>query len=81
MARLAGIDLPREKRIEIALQYIYGVGPANAAKMLALTGINPDTRAKDLTEDDEKKLRDAIDTLQIRVEGDLRREVQGNINA
>jgi small subunit ribosomal protein S13 len=79
MARLAGIDLPREKRIEIALQYIYGVGPANAAKMLALTGINPDTRAKDLTEDDEKKLRDAIDTLQIRVEGDLRREVQGNI--
>src|SRR5580658_2099927 len=79
MARLAGIDLPREKRIEIALQYIYGVGPANAAKMLVLTGINPDTRVKDLTEDDEKKLRDAIDTLQIRVEGDLRREVQGNI--
>jgi len=79
MARIAGIDLPREKRIEIALQYIYGVGPANAAKLLALTGINPDTRVKDLTEDDEKKLRDGIDTLQIRVEGDLRREVQGNI--
>ncbi|MGA7569856.1 MAG: 30S ribosomal protein S13 [Candidatus Aquilonibacter sp.] len=79
MARIAGIDLPREKRIEIALQYIYGVGPANAAKMLALTGINPDTRVKDLAEDDEKKLRDALDTLQIRVEGDLRREVQGNI--
>ena len=79
MARLAGIDLPREKRIEIALQYIFGVGPANATRMLAHTGINPDTRVKDLTEDDEKKLRDALDTLQIRVEGDLRREVQGNI--
>ena len=79
MARIAGIDLPREKRIEIALQYIYGVGPAYAAKLLAHTGINPDTRVKDLNEDDEKKLRDAIDTLQIRVEGDLRREVQGNI--
>jgi len=79
MARIAGIDLPREKRIEIALQYIYGVGPANAARLLAQTGINPDTRVKDMTEDDEKKLRDALDTLQIRVEGDLRREVQGNI--
>ncbi len=79
MARIAGIDLPREKRIEIALQYIYGVGPATAAKLLTLTGINPDTRVKDLSEDEEKKLRDGIDTLQIRVEGDLRREVQGNI--
>jgi small subunit ribosomal protein S13 len=79
MARLAGIDLPREKRIEIALQYIFGVGPTYAARLLAHTGISPDTRVKDLTEDDEKKLRDAIDTLQIRVEGDLRREVQGNI--
>jgi small subunit ribosomal protein S13 len=79
MARIAGIDLPREKRIEIALQYIYGVGPANAERLLAHTGINPDTRVKDLTEDDEKKLRDALDVLQIRVEGDLRREVQGNI--
>lgn len=79
MARIAGIDLPREKRIEIALQYIFGVGPANAARLLAHTGISPDARVKDLTEDDEKKLRDALDTLQIRVEGDLRREVQGNI--
>ncbi|MGB6984544.1 MAG: 30S ribosomal protein S13 [Candidatus Aquilonibacter sp.] len=79
MARIAGIDLPREKRIEIALQYIYGVGPTNAARLLAHTGINPDARVKDLTEDDDKKLRDAIDALQIRVEGDLRREVQGNI--
>ncbi|HEY5340438.1 MAG TPA: 30S ribosomal protein S13 [Candidatus Aquilonibacter sp.] len=79
MARIAGIDLPREKRIEIALQYIYGVGPAIAAKLLTLAGISPDTRVKDLSEDDEKKLRDGIDTLGIRVEGDLRREVQGNI--
>ena len=79
MARIAGIDLPREKRIEIALQYIYGVGPSIAARLLAHAGISADTRVKDLTEDDEKKLRDAIDTLQIRVEGDLRREVQGNI--
>ncbi len=79
MARLAGIDLPREKRIEIALQYIYGIGPAIAKRMVDQSGVNPDLRVKDLTEDDEKKLRDAIDVLQIRVEGDLRREVQGNI--
>jgi small subunit ribosomal protein S13 len=79
MARIAGIDLPREKRIEIALQYIYGVGPAIAQRLLAHTGINPDTRVKDVTEEDEKKLRDAIDMLQLRLEGDLRREVQGNI--
>jgi len=79
MARLAGIDLPREKRIEIALQYIYGIGPAIAARLVAQSGVNPEVRVKDLTEDDEKKLRDAIDVLQIRVEGDLRREVQGNI--
>jgi len=79
MARLAGIDLPREKRIEIALQYIYGVGPAVAVRLLAQAGVGPEVRVKDLTEDDEKKLRDAIDVLQIRVEGDLRREVQGNI--
>ncbi|HEY8322293.1 MAG TPA: 30S ribosomal protein S13 [Candidatus Baltobacteraceae bacterium] len=79
MARLAGIDLPREKRIEIALQYIYGIGPAVAVRLLAQAGVAPEVRVKDLTEDDEKKLRDAIDVLQIRVEGDLRREVQGNI--
>ena len=79
MARIAGIDLPREKRIEIGLTYIYGIGPTTAKNMLEHTGINPDTRVKDLTEDDEKRLRDAIDTLQLRVEGDLRREVQGNI--
>jgi len=79
MARIAGIDLPREKRIEIALQYIYGIGPATAVKLLAHTGISPDLRVKDMTEDDEKKIRDAIDTMQLRVEGDLRREVQSNI--
>ncbi|HTA40252.1 MAG TPA: 30S ribosomal protein S13 [Candidatus Acidoferrales bacterium] len=79
MARIAGIDLPREKRIEIALTYIYGIGPTTAKKLIAQSGINPDVRVKAMTEDDEKRLRDAIDTLQLRVEGDLRREVQGNI--
>jgi len=79
MARIAGIDLPREKRIEVALTYIYGIGDTTARKLLAHTGINPNTRVKAMTEDDEKKLRDAIDALQLRVEGDLRREVQGNI--
>jgi small subunit ribosomal protein S13 len=79
MARIAGIDLPREKRIEIALQYIYGVGPATATKLLQHAGISADLRVKELSEDDEKKIRDAIDALQLRVEGDLRREVQGNI--
>lgn len=79
MARIAGIDLPREKRIEIALQYIYGIGPAIAARLIAHSGISPDIRVKEMTEEHEKKLRDAIDALQLRVEGDLRREVQGNI--
>lgn len=79
MARISGIDLPREKRIEIALQYIYGIGPATAKKLLERSGISPDLRVKDMTEDDEKKIRDGIDQLQLRVEGDLRREVQGNI--
>jgi small subunit ribosomal protein S13 len=79
MARISGIDLPREKRIEIALQYIYGIGPATAKKLLERTGISSDLRVKEMSEDDEKKIRDAIDQLQLRVEGDLRREVQGNI--
>lgn len=79
MARIAGIDLPREKRIEIALTYIYGIGRTSAKKLLDRTGISGDVRVKSMTEDDEKKLRDAIDALQLRVEGDLRREVQGNI--
>ena len=72
MARIAGIDLPREKRIEIGLTYIYGIGRTSANKILAEAGINPDTRVKDLTEDDEAKLREAIDKGYM-VEGDLRR--------
>jgi small subunit ribosomal protein S13 len=79
MARIAGIDLPREKRIEIALTYIYGIGPATARRVLEHAGVDANARVKALTEDDEKKLRDAIDQLALRVEGDLRREVQGNI--
>ncbi len=79
MARIAGIDLPREKRIEIALTYIYGIGRTTAAKLVDHAGISPDLRVKAMSEDDEKKLRDAIDALALRVEGDLRREVQGNV--
>ena len=79
MARIAGIDLPREKRIEIALTYIYGIGRTTATKLLQHTGIDPDLRVKSMSEDDEKKLRDAIDALALRVEGDLRREIQGNV--
>jgi small subunit ribosomal protein S13 len=79
MARIAGIDLPREKRVEIALTYIYGIGVPTARKILAFAGVDPDLRVKAISEEDEKKLRDAIDSLQLRVEGDLRREVQGNI--
>ncbi|HXO16763.1 MAG TPA: 30S ribosomal protein S13 [Candidatus Dormibacteraeota bacterium] len=79
MARIAGIDMPREKRVEVALTYIFGIGPATARKLLAFSGVDPNVRVKALSEEDEKKLRDAIDALQLRVEGDLRREVQGNI--
>ena len=79
MARLAGIDLPREKRVEVALTYIFGIGPTTARKLLAFAGVDPNVRVKALSEEDEKKLRDAIDALSLRVEGDLRREVQGNI--
>ena len=79
MARIAGIDLPREKRIEVALTYIFGIGATTARKLLAFAGVDPSVRVKALSEEDEKKLRDAIDSLQLRVEGDLRREVQGNI--
>ena len=78
MARIAGVDLPRDKRVEYALTYIYGIGLKTSQKILAATGINPDTRARDLTEDDVVKLRDAIDKDYM-VEGDLRREVQMNI--
>ena len=78
MARISGIDLPREKRIEIALTYIYGIGPARAAKVLEIAKIDPDTRVKDLTEEQEGLLRDAIEHNYI-IEGDLRREVAMNI--
>ena len=78
MARISGIDLPREKRIEVALTYIYGIGPARAAKVLDLTGIDPDTRVKDLTEDQEAQLRDTIEN-NYTIEGDLRRENAMNI--
>lgn len=74
MARLAGVDLPREKRIEIGLTYIYGLGRKSANDILAATGVNPDVRVKDLTEDDLAKLRDYIDK-HYTVEGDLRRNV------
>ena len=77
MARIAGIDLPREKRVEIGLTYIFGIGLATSQKILAETGINPDTRVKDLTEDEVNAIRDYIKTLN--VEGDLRREVALNI--
>jgi small subunit ribosomal protein S13 len=79
MARIAGIDLPREKRVEVALTYIFGIGPTTARRLLAYSHVDPNVRVKALSEEDEKKLRDAIDALQLRVEGDLRREVQGNI--
>lgn len=78
MARIAGVDLPRDKRVEIALTYIYGIGLTTSQKLLKETGINPDTRARDLTEDEVVKLRDIIDK-QVIVEGDLRREQSLNI--
>ena len=78
MARISGIDLPREKRIEIALTYIYGIGPARAAKVLEIAKIDPDTRVKDLTEEQEALVRETIEK-NYAVEGDLRREVAMNI--
>ena len=78
MARIAGVDLPREKRVEIGLTYIYGIGLTTSQKMLAEVGINPDTRVKNLSENDISKLRDYIEH-HLKVEGDLRREVSLNI--
>lgn len=78
MARVAGVDLPKQKRVDIALRYIYGVGPAIAIKILEATGVAPQTRVKDLTEGDVSKINTEI-SRSYRVEGDLRREVQGNI--
>ena len=79
MARIAGIDLPKEKRVEIGLTYVYGIGRKTANDILAKAGVTPDTRVKDLTDDDEAKIRDAIEQLGVAVEGDLRREVALNI--
>jgi small subunit ribosomal protein S13 len=78
MARIAGVDLPREKRVEYGLTYIYGIGLHTSQQLLARTGINPDTRVRDLTDDEVNRLRDIIDK-EMRVEGDLRREVSMNI--
>jgi small subunit ribosomal protein S13 len=78
MARIAGVDLPRDKRIEVALTYIYGIGLTLSKEILATTGINPDTRTRDLTEEEISKLREALDKG-YKVEGDLRREEQLNI--
>ncbi|BAS29064.1 30S ribosomal protein S13 [Limnochorda pilosa] len=78
MARIAGVDIPREKRVEAALTYIYGIGFSTSRRILEQTGVSPDTRVRDLTEDEVTRLRDVIEKQHV-VEGDLRREVQGNI--
>lgn len=78
MARIAGVDLPRDKRVEIALTYIYGIGKPTSQQILAQTGVNPDTRVKGLTEEEVNRLRDAIEK-NFKVEGDLRREIALNI--
>jgi len=78
MARISGIDLPREKRIEVGLTYIYGIGQTTSQQLLERTGISPDTRVRDLTDDEVNRLREIIDK-EMRVEGDLRREVSMNI--
>ena len=78
MARIAGVDLPREKRLEIALTYIYGVGRTSSNRILEQAGVSPETRVRDMTEDEITRLRDIIER-NYRVEGDLRRIVQGNI--
>ena len=77
MARISGVDLPREKRVEVALTYIFGIGRTRAGETLAATGVNPDTRVKDLTEDEVTRIRDYIDA-NFTTEGDLRREVRQN---
>ncbi len=79
MARIAGVDLPKEKRVEIGLTYVYGIGRKSANDILAKAGVNPDTRVKDLTDDEEAKIRDVIDKDGYVVEGDLRRMVALNI--
>ena len=78
MARIAGVDLPREKRVEVGLTYIYGIGLSSSKRILADAGVNPDTRCKDLTDDEVKKISDVIEDSQT-VEGDLRREIALNL--
>ncbi|HEY7020097.1 MAG TPA: 30S ribosomal protein S13 [Ktedonobacterales bacterium] len=78
MARIAGVDIPREKRVEVALTYIYGIGPSMSKALLTATRVNPDTRVKDLSEDEVARLREYIDR-RLKVEGDLRREVDMNV--
>jgi len=78
MARISGVDLPRDKRIEIGLTYIYGIGRASANRILAAANVNPDTRVRDLTDEEVARIRDVIDETQM-VEGDLRREIALNI--
>ena len=78
MARIAGVDLPREKRVEIGLTYIYGIGRASSVKILEKANVNPDTRVRDLTDEEVGRIRDAIDET-VTVEGDLRREIEMNI--
>ena len=78
MARIAGVDLPRDKRVEIGLTYIFGIGRSTSKTLLEATGVNPDTRVRDLTEDEVARLRDAISET-VKVEGDLRREVSLSI--
>ncbi len=79
MARIAGVDLPREKRVEIGLTYVYGIGRVTANKILAEAGVNPDTRVRELTDDEVKKISEAIEKLDVTVEGDLKREIALNI--
>jgi len=78
MARIAGVDIPKDKRVEVALTYLYGIGPALSKKIMEQTGVNPDTRVKDLTDDEVNRIREVIDKG-YRVEGDLRKEINFNI--
>ena len=81
MARISGVDLPRDKRIEIGLTYVYGIGRATSNRLLKEAGVNPDTRVRDLTDEEVGKIRDAIDADSILIEGDLRREIAINIKS
>ena len=80
MARISGVDLPREKRIEIGLTYVYGIGRTTSNKILKEAGVNPDTRVRDITDDEVKRISEAMEKLGVTVEGDLRREIALNIN-